>query len=139
MTNTVLSYPIPLYSNVPIRPEFYKPRAYFISAISLGVTTTITTSVDNDYVIGQEIRLIIPPSFGCRQLNEMTGIVISIPSSTQVETNIVSNQNVDNFILSTATTRAQILAIGDYNSGIISSTGFNIPTTNITGSFINIS
>lgn len=141
---TVISYPIPPYANVPIQPEFYQPRRYVISNITLGVTTTVTTTVDMDYVIGQLVRLIIPPSYGSRLLNEQGGYVIAIPASNQVTLNI-NSIGADPFVNSSATTKAQILAIGDVNSGYQSSTGRSIPTVNgntqitIPGSFINIS
>lgn len=141
---TVVSYPIPAYSNPPIEPQFYQPSRFVISGITLGQTTTITTTEDMNYVIGQLIRLIIPPSFGCRQLNEQTGYVISIPSPNQVVVNIYSAGG-DAFTSSSATTQPQILAIGDINTGYVSSTGRSISTINgntqieIPGSFINIS
>lgn len=135
----VISFPIPPYSNVPIEPQYFQPSRFVISAISLGFTTTITTTENMNYVIGQLIRLIIPSTFGCRQLNEKTGYVLSIPAADQVQVSIDSSQNVDPFIASSATTVAQILAVGDINNGIISSTGLNIPTTNVPGAFINIS
>lgn len=141
---TVISYPIPPYSNVPIQPEFYQPRRFVISAITLGVTTTVTTTVNMDYVIGQLIRLIIPPSYGTRQLNEQEGYVLAIPASNQVTLNINST-GADPFVNSSATTKAQILGIGDVNSGYQSATGRSISTVNgntqigIPGSFINIS
>ena len=84
--------PIALYSNVPIQPEFYKPRVYDISAISTGATTTITTSVDNDYVVGQEVRFLIPPAYGMGQLNQQTGFVLSLTSTTQFVVDIDSRQ-----------------------------------------------
>ena len=136
--NTVISYPIPSYSNVAIEAQFYQPRQYFISAISLGQTTTITTSVDNDFVIGQEVRLIIPPSFGTRQLNNQTAFVISIPSADQVVLNIPS-VGMDAFISSSATTKAQIIPIGDISMGVINGNGRANQQTYIPGSFINIS
>lgn len=139
MTSTVISYPIPVYSNVPIQPQFYQPRQFFITDIVLGLTTLVQTAVDMDYVIGQEIRLLIPPNFGCYQLNNVTGYVIGIPAANQVLTDINSIVNVDAFILASTATQPQIVAVGDINSGIISSTGRQIPTTNIPGSFINIS
>lgn len=137
--------PIAPYTNVPIHANYYQPQKFFISTIALGKTTTVTTTTAQDYVVGQLVRLIIPPQFGCRQLNEQQGYVISILSSTQVVVNINSSVNVDAFTSSTAKTQPQILAIGDINSGYISSTGINRATTNgntninIAGSFINIS
>lgn len=140
MTNTVLSYPIPAYQNVPIQANYFQPSQFVISGISLGSVTTVTTTLDINYVIGQEVRLLIPPSFGSIQLNNVTAYVIDIPASNQVTLDINSSVNVDAYISSTDTTQsAQILAIGDINSGITSSTGRNIPTTNIPGAFINIS
>lgn len=136
--SSVISYPVPSYSNPPIEPQYYQPRQFFISAISLGQTTTVTTTVDHDYVIGQQVRFIIPKSFGTRQLNEQQGYVIDLPASDQVTVSIDSS-SYDTFVLSSATTRPQIMAIGDINSGIINSNG-NLDTgTYILGSFINIS
>lgn len=135
---TVISYPIPPYQNVPIEPQFYKPSRFVISGVTLGQTTTVTTVVNNDYVIGQECRLIIPPTFGCRQLNGVTGFVLSIPSPNQVVLSIYSS-NGDPYTSSSATTKAQILAIGDINSGPINNSGRINTTTYIPGSFINIS
>ena len=130
--------PIATLNNLPIEPENYQPRMFFISAISLGRTTTVTTTEDHDYVIGQECRLIIPPLNGCRQLNEKRGIVLSIPSSTQVVLDINSAQNVDAFTSSSANTQPQILAIGDVNTGA-TNTGRTNNITYIPGSFINVS
>ncbi len=136
---TVISYPIPLYSNVPIHVEFYQPSRFVISAVALGPTTTITTTVSHNYIVGQLVRLIIPPSFGCRQLNETQGYVLSIPTTTQVVVAIDSSKNVDPYTTSSASTVAQILAIGDINSGQINSNGVNSTLNYIPGSFINIS
>ncbi len=133
--------PIALYSNVPIEPQFFQPWAFVVTAITRGVTTTVTMTIPAittlNYVVGQQIRLTIPPQFGCRQLNGQTGYVISITSTTQVEVSINSLSS-DPFVASTATTKPQIVAIGDNNSGPISSTGRVISTV-IPGSFINIS
>ena len=136
---TVISYPISIYQNVPIEAGFYQPSRFVISDVDLGQTTIVTTTEDVNYVVGQLVRLIIPPSFGCRQLNEKQGYVLALPSSDEVEISIDSSLNVDPYIASSATTKAQILAVGNINSGIISSTGTVMSSTNIPGSFINIS
>lgn len=130
--------PIALFNNLPIEAQFYQPSRFVISAISLGTTTTITTTEDNNYVVGQEVRLIIPPSFGSYQLNERTGFIISIPASNQFVLNINSSMNVDAFISSSATTQAQCVAMGDVNSGQ-TNTGRTNNLTYVPGSFINIS
>lgn len=134
---TVISYPIPVYQNLPIESQNYEPSRFVISGVSLGATTTVTTSVNHNYVIGQLVRLIIPPSFGCRQLNEKTGFVISIPASNQVVLDIYSKGG-DAYVASSATTVAQILGIGDVNNGT-TNTGPAAYSPNIPGSFTNIS
>lgn len=139
---TAIVGPIPLFSNPPIEPQYFAPWRFVISAITLGVTTTVTMIVPSltelNYAVGQQIRLIIPPTFGCRELNNQTGYIISIPSSTQVVVDINST-NANAYIASSATTPAQILAIGDVNSGPINSNGRSNVSTKIAGSFINIS
>jgi len=138
MSNTVISYPIPAYSNVPINPQFYQPRRFVISAITLGDTTTVTTTTDQDFVIGQLVRFIIPQAYGTRQLNEQEGYVIQILSPTQVIVDIVS-KFMDPFTSSSFTTQPQILPVGDINSGVQNTNGRTNNITYIPGSFINIS
>lgn len=132
------SGPVPPYANPPIHPEYYKPKNFDISNVTLGVTTTVTTVLDMDYVIGQNIRLLIPQSFGCNQLNGAQGYILSLPASNQVEIDINSSTNVDPYLASNAPTRAQIKAIGDLNTGVINFGRTNNGTF-IPGSFINIS
>ena len=136
---TVISYPIPPYSNVPIEPQNYQPRQFFISTVALGTTTTVTTTENVDYVIGQLVRLIIPPQFGCRQLNESQGYVLSIPSPNQIVVGINSSKNVDPFKTSTVRTQPQVVPIGDINTGATNAHGRRHNATTIPGSFKNIS
>lgn len=134
---TVISYPTPAYSNVPIMSQYYQPSRFVISAVTQGLTTIITTTVDHNYVIGQQVRMIIPPTFGCRWLNEQIAYVISIPSANQVELAIQSN-GLDAFTSSTATTLPQILAVGDISYGATNTSPESMATS-IPGSFTNIS
>lgn len=134
----VISYPIPPYQNLPIEPQFYQPSAFFISNVALGIMTTVTTSVDHNYVVGQLVRLLIPETYGSRGLNESQGYVVSIPASNQVLLNINSSNNVNPFVNSGQPTKPQILAIGDVNTGV-TNTGRSNNGTYIPGSFIDIS
>ncbi len=135
----VISYPIPIYQNLPIRSDFYQPGRFVISGINLGQVTTVTTSVDHDYVIGQEVRLLIPANCGSYQLNEVIGYVISVPSVTQVIIDIDSSVNVNSFISASGTSDPQILAIGDINQGQTNSNGPLNTLPYIPGSFLDIS
>ena len=130
--------PTPPYSNPPIHPEYYKPSRFAISGISLGVTTTITTILNMNYVIGQEVRVLIPFGYGTRELDELTGIVIGIPASNQVTLNIFS-LNFTPFVNPSFPQVPQIVAVGDVNTGAINSQGRINQLTFISGSFLDIS
>ncbi len=130
--------PVPAYANVSIQPQFYAPWRFVISDITRGMTTLVETSIDHNYVIGQQIRFIIPASFGIIQLNEVTGYVIEIPNTNEVIVDIDS-RFMDAYIASSATTVAQILAIGDINQGAINNLTNRNTGTFIPGSFINVS
>lgn len=142
--NTVISYPIPAFQNLPIQPQFYRPRNFVISAIALGVLTTVTTTTNLDYVIGQLVRLIIPPRYGSRGLNERVGYVVVVSAPNEVIIDLDSN-GVDPFIPTPvlfpndSKTKPQILPVGDINNGFINNTGRKNQGTFIPGSFINIS
>jgi hypothetical protein len=137
----LISGPIPPYNNPPIEPQFFKPSQFKISNITFGQTTIVTTTTDMNYVVGQLVRLVIPSLFGCSGLNEQTGYVISTPAANQVEITI-NSINISPFVAfstPSSVTPPQIVAVGDVNSGLISSTGRSLPTTTIPGSFQNIS
>jgi len=135
---SVITGPVAPYSNVAINPEYYQPSQFFILNIALGQSTTITTTVNHNYVIGQLCRLLIPRVNGTRQLNEQTGYVISIPNPNQVILGIDSSF-YDPFVTSTQPTQPQILAIGDINLGNINASGNLNTSTTIPGSYQNIS
>ena len=125
--------------NPAIQPQNFLPSRFTISTLTLGVQTSVTTDVDHNYCIGQLTRILIPWPFGCRQADEALGYVTSIPASNQVVIDIDSSQ-WDLFIDTPRyySTPAQIMAVGDNNSGqIMAANGF--PPVYIDGSFQNIS
>ena len=136
---TVISFPLPAYQNVPIRADFYNPSRFVIGDITLGILTTVTATADMNYVLGQEVRLLVPNSFGSYQLNNRTGFVVDIPSSDSVTISIDSSQNVDLFTASSARTQPEILAIGDVNLGVTNSQGQVNNGTYVPGAFIDVS
>lgn len=131
--------PIAPYSNVPIEPDFYQPRMFFIEDVTLGFTTTVTTTEDHDFVIDQEVRLLIPPGYGCRELNQKTGFVVSIPALDEVELDIYSLGGNSFVTPASSIQQPQIVPIGDISSGPQNSSGSQSIQTYIPGSFINIS
>lgn len=140
MTSPYLTGPNALERNPAIEPQYFQPSVFIIFDIANGPTTTVTFTTSHNYVIGQLIRFVIPSFNGIRQINQQIAYVISIPSPTQVIVDLNSTQ-FDQFNPSPliTTTPPQVVAVGDNNFGLISSTGRSLPTTAIPGSFINIS
>lgn len=131
--------PTPPYNNPPIQPLNYKPRRFVISDVTLGQMTLVTTTLPMNYVIGQLVRLLIPKGYGCVQLNQVSGVVLSIPAPNQVLISVDSSTNVNEFLNISGTQVPQIIPVGDFNSGVISPIGPSVPSTGIPGAFINIS
>lgn len=139
--------PVPPFSNPPIEPQNFQPSQFVITGLTFGITTTVTMAngtngVAPNYVIGQQVRLLLPSKYGARQLNEQTGFVISLPNTNSVIIDI-NSLGTDPFISSPtflpfqSQTPPQIVAIGDFNSGIIATNGrINLNTT-IPGAFLN--
>lgn len=138
MSNPIFSGPQAPERNPPINPQYYQPSNFKITAIALGSTTTVTTAVNQNYVIGQQVKFLIPFNYGTTQLNGQQGLVVNIPSANQVTVNINSS-NYNAFSTPSQTfTYPQIIAIGDVNTGAINPNGPNMSTV-IPGSFIDIS
>lgn len=133
-----ISYPRPLYSNPTVNAQYYMPSVFNITAISKGTLTAVTTADDHNYVAGQQVRFMIPIDYGMRQLNGVEAFIVNVTASDSFEVD-VNSLEFDNFSNPGTGTKAQVKAIGDVNSGILSSTGVNIPIVTILGSFRNIS
>ena len=132
-----ISPPIALYSNLPIHAEYYTPSRFEIANITRGTTTVITTTLDHDYVIGQQVRNWVPIPYGCRQINGIPAYVLSIPSTTSIQISIDSS-NFDAFYALSLSQKPQIVAIGDTNTGQINLNNKQMMPW-IPGSFRNIS
>jgi hypothetical protein len=138
--SSIFPGPTPPYTNPAIEPQFYSPRQRFISNLTLGTTTIVETSEDQEFVLGQQVRLLIPATAGSIELNQVLGYVINVISPTEVEVEINSNLGVSAFISNpNARQQPQIIPIGDINSGSINISGLNNQMTYIPGSFLNIS
>lgn len=123
-------------------PDLYVPFVNTITAITTGATTTIATSVNHSFVVGQEVFFVIPntgfvnttPVWGTTQLDsqvvvQATGIPQQayITSITNANTFVV-NVNSTGFGAFTFPTSAQaalgitfaqVAAIGDSNNGFV--------------------
>ena len=132
--------PIAPENNPPINPQYYVPSLLDISALTLGPTTLVTTTVTHNYVVGQLVRLLISQLYGSFQLNEQEAYVIAIPAPNQVILNL-NSLNANPFVANptSGTTQPQIVAVGDVNTGNINAQGRFNNGTFIPGSFIDIS
>jgi hypothetical protein len=107
-------------------PDYFEPRVFTITGITLGSSTVVSIASSFNYTIGQEVRFVIPESYGSQQLDEMTGFVTALPSSSQVAVNI-NSIGFSPFITNPAygPTPPQIVAIGDLNTGNTTINRFN--------------
>lgn len=112
-------------------PYLYFPGQTFISAITLGTTTTIDTTDAHNFVVGQEVAFRIPSQWGTVQLNSLPnvpipgspiyGYVIAVTDYNTVVVNIDSsaytafNSNQSATVLGYS--YPQIVAVGDVNTG----------------------
>lgn len=119
-------------------PFLYEPGVAYISAITTGATTTITTTDNHNFVVGQEIGFRIPAPYGTTQLNELPNSIIpgspvyyyvtAINSNTQFVCNAVSTGftafNSNQTVASVPGLQLpQVVAVGDINSGGVAYSG----------------
>lgn len=132
--------PVPPENNPPINPQYYQPSVFYIANIELGPSTLVTTTVNHNYVVGQNTRLLIPFNYGAQSLNEQEALVTAIPMPNQALLALnsmgASAFNASPFY---GPTPPQIMAIGDVNSGTINASGNSNMGTTINGAFIDIS
>jgi hypothetical protein len=125
-TNNVGSYKTILY------PVLYAPNVAYISALTLGSTTTVVTTAPANFQIGQEVAFRIPSAWGTTQLNSLPnnlipgspiyGYVTSVTNSTTFVVNINStaytafNSNQP-YASYPGQKFPQVVAVGDVNTG----------------------
>lgn len=125
-TNNVGSFKQILY------PVLYAPNLAYVSAITTGTTTTVTTTAPHNFVVGQEVAFRIPAIYGTTQLNSLPNVIIpgqprygfvtGVTSSTVFVVNINStaytafNSNQP-YASYPGQSFAQVVAVGDVNTG----------------------
>lgn len=145
-------------------PFLYSPEVSFITAVSTGSTTVVSTTSPHNLVVGQQVAFRVPSAWGITQLNSLPnvtipgqpvyGFVTVVNSSTQVTVNIVSTSYTaytSNVAVSSVPglTPPQMLAVGDVNTGGVAFSGsalYPSPVVNgvstingpaISGAFVN--
>ena len=130
--------PAGAYVRKVLFPYIYEPGVAYVSAITTGSTTTVTTTAPHNYVVGQQVAFRIPASYGTTQLNALPNssipgspvyyYVSAVPSSTQFvcsantsgATAFNSNQTVASV---PGLQLPQVVAVGDVNTGGVQYSG----------------
>jgi hypothetical protein len=117
----------------------YFPYVCNITAITQEVNATVTTDVAHMFSVGNQVRFQIPSQYGMRQLNGLKGIVLDIPSTTEITVDVdTSNFNafsVPSLAPFVVIDPAQVIPVGDYNQGYLSPGGVQPFQKNPPGSF----
>ncbi len=116
-------------------PFLYVPQDNYISLIQLGATTQVTTTMDHNFEVGQQIAFRIPQPYGTVELNSLPNIQIPGSPAYAYVTSIISNRTFVCNVNSTNYTAfnsnqpitptntipglsfPQVLAVGDVNTG----------------------
>ncbi len=134
-------------------PFLYVPEDNVITAMTLGSTTTVQTSMYSNLEVGQEVAFRVPSFWGPFQLNSLPNVIIpgspiygyvtSITDNWTFVVNINSSAAMaftNNATMTAATlpglTYAQIVAVGDVNTGgnLITATSPLYPSPQFPGS-----
>ena len=118
----------------------YLPFRCDVTNVTQGQSTVVTTSVNHGFVVGNSVTFIIPKQWGIIQLNGMKGFVTSITANT-LTVNIDSTF-FDAFVTPTVTSptvidNAQVLCVGDANSGTLSPGSVFAKPNTVPGAYYN--
>lgn len=122
-------------------PDLYLPSGSVVTAVTVGSTTTVTTTTNHNFVAGQEIAFHIPSQYGITELNTLPnnvipgspvyGVVQSVSSNTQFVCNIDSTGYTaysNNVAVASVAGLSfpQVYAIGSLNTGGPAYSGGNL-------------
>lgn len=124
--------PVGAFVKQSLYPQIYAPGVSFISAITLGSTTTVVTTAPHNLSVGSEVAFRIPTLWGTTQLNSLPnnaipgspiyGFVVSVTNSTTVVVNLISSSYTafnSNIAIASVPGLSfpQMVAVGDVNTG----------------------
>lgn len=113
-------------------PYLYAPGVSYVSAITLGTTTTIDTTSAHNLVVGQQVAFRIPSVYGTVELNSLPNVLLPgspiygyVVAVTDANTVVISTNSSSFTAFDSNQTIAsvpglsfpQMLAVGDVNSG----------------------
>ncbi len=128
----IAASPAGAYVMKVLYPFLYVPEDNVTAFITLGATTTVTTTMYHNFEVGQEIAFRIPTVYGTTQLNSLPNVLIPGSPVYGYVTSVTDNWTFVCSINSSAFTAfntnqpfptlgglnfPQVLAVGDVNSG----------------------
>ena len=103
---------------VPFDPRFYPPTR-LITSISKASSAVIVLSVTHQYVVGQQVRIIVPSAYGMTEMNNQLATITAINTTTNSITVNVDSTNFTTFafptsaIAATGVNFAQVVPVGE--------------------------
>lgn len=120
------------YVRKVLYPDLYLPGVNFIEDLTLASTTTVVTTTNHNYVVGQQVAFRIPQSWGTAELNSLPNNIIPGSPIYGYVVSVTDNKTFDVNINSTGYTAfttnqtiasvpglsfPQVVAVGDVNTG----------------------
>lgn len=106
------------WRRVPFDSRFY-PRNRYITSISKASSAVIVMSVTHGFTVGQEVRFIVPASFGMTEMNNQLGVITAINTTTNSITVDIDSTAFTTFAFPTSAvaalgvTFAQVVPVGE--------------------------
>ena len=134
-------------------PDLYIPQSCVVTAVTKASSAVVTTATNHNFVVGQEVAFVVPSDWGMVQLDSSTYLQTSngIPQQayvTAVTANTVTvNVNSTGFttfayptsaVAALGVTPAQIIAIGDQNTGWQLNSSGQVPYLGVKNGVIGI-
>lgn len=107
----------------------YQPALRVIAGITNSSPAVVTTTVNNQYLAGTIVRLIVPPGFGMVQANQLVGTILPLTDTTFAIN--IDTTNFDVFTLPSSFppgyNDAQVIPIGEENDILTAATNNVLP------------
>lgn len=106
------------------RHPTYLPAMRLIASITQAFPAIVTTSFDHNYVSGEIVRFLIPPSHGMVQLNKQHAeILVTSPTTFSIP---IDTTSFDAYVIPVDSTQCgQVVPIGE-NNAILTAATHNI-------------
>lgn len=73
------------FRRIPYDPIYY-PRRRFIASVTQAASAVVELTVTHGYTAGQEVRFLVPAAYGMTEMNNLTGTITAINTTTNTVT-----------------------------------------------------